>query len=98
MRCPVCNSGRLQVIDSRPYIARDTSIVRRRRSCQECQHRFNTAELDEESLVLAAVELRRFAALLGNLGLSSQRLNDALRSIEVEEMSDAKSKHHPVGR
>ena len=40
MRCPTCNSGRLQVVDTREAAA----ATRRRRACQDCGNRFTTYE------------------------------------------------------
>ena len=40
MRCPSCGSPSLQVVDSREA----ADAIRRRRSCQDCDHRFTTYE------------------------------------------------------
>lgn len=40
VKCPVCGSVELKVIDSRPY----RNGVKRRRECQECFTRFSTFE------------------------------------------------------
>ncbi len=42
MRCPKCQQNNDKVIDSRE--ARDGTSIRRRRVCQECEHRFTTYE------------------------------------------------------
>ncbi len=42
MKCPYCNNADTKVIDSRP--AEDGTIIRRRRSCDECGKRFTTYE------------------------------------------------------
>ncbi|MBO69075.1 MAG: transcriptional regulator NrdR [Acidiferrobacteraceae bacterium] len=42
MRCPSCYSEETRVIDSR--LGDDGDIVRRRRECQDCSHRFTTFE------------------------------------------------------
>lgn len=42
MRCPFCGCGETQVKDSRP--TEDSSAIRRRRSCPECEERFTTFE------------------------------------------------------
>lgn len=47
MHCPVCDSRRTKVLDSRD--AKDGGI-RRRRSCTDCGHRFTTYERVEEAL------------------------------------------------
>ncbi len=40
MRCPSCSSGRTRVVDSRET----ADSVRRRRRCEDCDHRFTTYE------------------------------------------------------
>ena len=42
MRCPFCGDEDTQVKDSRP--SEDKSSIRRRRFCNECNHRFTTIE------------------------------------------------------
>ncbi len=42
MRCPFCGNDETQVKDSRP--TEDSSAIRRRRSCPECDQRFTTFE------------------------------------------------------
>lgn len=42
MRCPACRADDTRVIDSRD--ADDGTVIRRRRSCAQCQHRFTTYE------------------------------------------------------
>jgi len=42
MKCPACRKGDTQVIDSRESEAGD--LVRRRRECLKCGHRFSTVE------------------------------------------------------
>lgn len=41
MICPKCGSGELSIVDTRPR----RGIVRRRRRCIWCDHRFTTVEL-----------------------------------------------------
>jgi transcriptional repressor NrdR len=49
MRCPKCKKDNDKVIDSRS--AGESTIIRRRRECVECGHRFTTYErLEEEPL------------------------------------------------
>lgn len=45
MRCPKCNSLEDRVIDSRPW--KDGAVIRRRRECLTCSHRFTTYEQTE---------------------------------------------------
>ena len=42
MKCPYCSNSDTRVIDSRP--AEEGTIIRRRRSCDECGKRFTTYE------------------------------------------------------
>ena len=42
MRCPKCGCENLKVVDSRP--SDDGAIIRRRRECLNCKHRFTTYE------------------------------------------------------
>ena len=46
MRCPKCGGNKSSVVDSRQ--AEDGNTIRRRRECEECQHRFTTYERGEE--------------------------------------------------
>lgn len=50
MQCPYCGSDRTKVIDSRP--AERGTAIRRRRRCEECDHRFTTYERTEPLLVV----------------------------------------------
>ncbi|MBI3291911.1 MAG: transcriptional repressor NrdR [Elusimicrobia bacterium] len=42
MRCPFCSHPEARVIDSRPLDS--ASVIRRRRTCEECRKRFTTYE------------------------------------------------------
>ncbi|UCF21369.1 MAG: transcriptional repressor NrdR [Gemmatimonadota bacterium] len=46
MRCPYCGHTKNRVIDSRT--SREGRAVRRRRECQDCEHRFTTYEVVED--------------------------------------------------
>ncbi|MCY7013706.1 transcriptional regulator NrdR [Streptococcus sanguinis] len=51
MRCPKCSGNKSSVVDSRQ--AEDGNTIRRRRECEECQHRFTTYErVEERTLVV----------------------------------------------
>ena len=51
MRCPKCGATKSSVIDSRQ--AEEGNTIRRRRECEECQHRFTTYErVEERTLVV----------------------------------------------
>lgn len=43
MRCPVCSSSDLKVVDSRPV--EENNSIRRRRECEKCHARFTTYEI-----------------------------------------------------
>ena len=45
MRCPVCNSREVSVVDTRS--AGDDLSIRRRRECEKCGYRFSTVEETE---------------------------------------------------
>lgn len=42
MRCPQCKSARSRVVESRDVD--DAAVIRRRRQCEDCEHRFTTYE------------------------------------------------------
>lgn len=42
MRCPKCNNDSTRVLDSRE--SQDWNVIRRRRECESCEHRFTTFE------------------------------------------------------
>ena len=57
MKCPVCGSLQVHIVDSRGY---DTE-VRRRRECLDCLTRFNTIEIpleEHKQLKNRSTELR----------------------------------------
>lgn len=47
MKCPFCAYNGTKVLDSRP--ANDNRSIRRRRECEQCQRRFTTFEMVEET-------------------------------------------------
>jgi len=47
MKCPYCDHAGTKVLDSRP--ANDNKSIRRRRECEQCQRRFTTFEMVEET-------------------------------------------------
>ncbi|MCB2186377.1 MAG: transcriptional regulator NrdR [Deltaproteobacteria bacterium] len=46
MKCPFCGKVENKVVDSR--VSKDSSVIRRRRQCLECNQRFTTYERVEE--------------------------------------------------
>lgn len=58
MRCPKCGNQEDKVIDSRA--SREGSIIRRRRQCLNCSHRFTTyEEIEHEGLMVIKRDGRR---------------------------------------
>ncbi len=49
MRCPFCGSPDTRVVDSRA--AREGRSIRRRRQCSQCDERFTTYEVVEETMI-----------------------------------------------
>ncbi|WP_240374641.1 transcriptional regulator NrdR [Bacillus piscicola] len=47
MRCPACQSHSTRVMDSRP--SNEGKSIRRRRECEDCNYRFTTFEIVEET-------------------------------------------------
>lgn len=47
MKCPFCDFAGTKVLDSRP--ANENKSIRRRRECEQCQRRFTTFEMIEET-------------------------------------------------
>jgi transcriptional repressor NrdR len=47
MKCPYCDYSGTKVLDSRP--ANDNKSIRRRRECEQCNRRFTTFEMVEET-------------------------------------------------
>lgn len=50
MRCPACGSLANKVVDSR--MSKEGRVIRRRRACRDCEHRFTTYERIEEFVPL----------------------------------------------
>lgn len=73
MKCPVCGSIATRVIRSEPVERGVTSLVRRRRSCTPCRHRWSTWEVEATGLV-AAMEI-----------LIENRLRERLEKEENDE-------------
>lgn len=57
MHCPFCEAHDTKVKDSRT--SRDGSVVRRRRTCEECQSRFTTYEKIESLLPMVVKKDKR---------------------------------------
>lgn len=76
MRCPKCGATKSSVIDSRQ--AEEGNTIRRRRECDECQHRFTTYErVEERTLVVVKKDGTRNNSpeIKSLMGLSAQPRN-----------------------
>ena len=94
MRCPTCNFNGTRVLDSRPVD--EGRSIRRRRECEECQHRFTTFERVEDNPILvvkkegAREEFSKDKMLRGLIKACEKRpvslsqLEDIINSIERE--------------
>ena len=75
MRCPKCGATKSSVIDSRQ--AEEGNTIRRRRECDECQHRFTTYErVEERTLVVVKKD-----------GTREQIFNGIIRSAQKRPVS-----------
>jgi|SRR5579859_2274817 len=48
-RCPACGGPRVRITDSRPLATGSAPIVRRRRKCLACPHRWSTYEVPADA-------------------------------------------------
>lgn len=54
MRCPNCGNHEITVKDSRDH--KEYNWIKRRRECHNCEHRWNTYEINETELTVEAEE------------------------------------------
>jgi transcriptional repressor NrdR len=85
MRCPKCGCQEDKVIDSRA--SREGAIIRRRRECTTCSHRFTTyEELEHEGLMVLKRDGRReeFSRekLLAGIKKACQKRPVSLKSLD----------------
>lgn len=85
MRCPFCETNDTKVIDSRT--SRDGYVVRRRRSCEECQSRFTTYEKIEALLPMVIKKDQRRetfdrSKIINGLQVASQKRPVSMETIE----------------
>ena len=76
MRCPKCGATKSSVIDSRQ--AEEGNTIRRRRECDECQHRFTTYERVEERTLVVVKKMahgNNSPEIKSLMGLSAQPRN-----------------------
>ena len=87
MRCPKCGGQDDKVIDSRA--SKEGSVIRRRRECLKCQHRFTTYEEIEheddegKSSESSSFEISRrpLGSIRASFGVTST-LDDAVALVE----------------
>jgi transcriptional repressor NrdR len=94
MRCPTCNFNGTRVLDSRPVD--EGRSIRRRRECEECQHRFTTFERVEDNPILVVKKegareeyskdkmLRGLIKACEKRPVSLSQLEDIINNIEKE--------------
>lgn len=92
MRCPVCRKGDTQVIDSRE--SEEGNLVRRRRECLKCGHRFSTAEKIERKPITVLKkdgkkELFQREKLANGIYKAVQKSPSEGETEKVEKMIDA---------
>src|SRR4030095_14536054 len=94
MRCPKC--GRLddKVIDSRA--SREGSVIRRRRECLSCHHRFTTyEEIEHEGLMIVKQGGRRGGAKACKKRPVSPKIIEDLVEKIVDEITDKYDREVP---
>jgi hypothetical protein len=78
--CPKCG-GKLRVTDSRPLPFWGGPSIRRKRVCQDCEHRFSTYEISLEALDNFAERLhalgRALVATTGETAARNRRSSEA---------------------
>lgn len=101
MHCPACSHEDTKVIDSR--LVEDGKVVRRRRECLECKHRFTTYErLNERPLIIIKKDrssepfdanklLRGLMTATAKRNVSVSTLQDLIADIENELRSSNKT-------
>lgn len=104
MRCPKCGQQDDKVIDSRA--SREGSVIRRRRECLGCAHRFTTyEEIEHEGLMVVKRDGRReeFSKekLLAGIRVACQKRPISPKAIEelvetiVDEIADRYDREVP---
>jgi transcriptional repressor NrdR len=84
MRCPFCSDTENKVIDSR--LSHEGAVIRRRRECEKCVHRFTTYERVEELLPLIAKKDGRREAFDRDKVLQGLKRACEKRPVSVEQM------------
>jgi transcriptional repressor NrdR len=103
MRCPKCGSQEDKVIDSRSW--KDGAVIRRRRQCLGCDHRFTTYEEIEREDLRAIKKDGRYEPfdrrkLISGLEKACEKRPISRETIDrtVEEIIDelVKAYHHEI--
>ncbi len=89
MRCPKCAGIEDKVIDSRS--SKEGAVIRRRRECTGCQHRFTTyEEIEHQRLMVVKRDGRReeFSRekLLSGISKACQKL--PISQLTIEKLAD----------
>src|SRR5436309_15206309 len=84
MRCPKCGGQEDKVIDSRS--SREGAVIRRRRECEKCHHRFTTYERVEELSPLIVKKDGRREAFDREKVLAGLKKACEKRPVSVEQM------------
>ncbi len=84
MRCPFCSAPDTRVVDSR--LARDATVVRRRRACSTCGKRFTTYEQVEEQLPMVVKRDGRREPFYRTKALEALRRACVKRAIPDEQL------------
>lgn len=100
MRCPKCGCIDDKVIDSRA--SREETVIRRRRGCLSCQHRFTTYEQIEHPTIMVIKrdgrrEVFSREKMLSGLQKACQKRPVSQQSIEelVRKVEDAVASEYP---
>jgi transcriptional repressor NrdR len=86
LRCPKCHVADTKVLESR--LSADGSLVRRRRACLECPHRFTTYEKAEELAFQVQKKDGRFEPYDRDKALRSIRVACQKRPITIDEIEN----------
>ncbi len=90
MKCPACSHSDTRVVDSR--LGKDGEIIRRRRECESCTHRFTTFERIEESLPMVVKKDDRRETFNRDKILSGLKRACEKRPISIETLEEALSR------
>lgn len=80
MKCPECHSRSTMVIDNRPH---NNGLIRRRRKCTDCNHRFSTVEIKMTQYELMLIPLQ-WIEQLRQSKLNTKKVNERILNAEIE--------------